>query len=256
MKVATFNVNSIRARLPVVLDWLGTAGPDVLVVQETKVEDEKFPFEDLEPAGYAIKIHGAPRYNGVAILSKLPMDDIEVGQGPDSPSDCRVMAATISGVRIINTYVPNGNAVGNEKWAYKMRWLEWFERWIAERHSSGDKVLWLGDINIARTDDDVYEGPKHLGDVGHHPDEFSRLDKILEWGWTDCFRKFTQGAGHYTFWDFRMPRAFDRNLGWRIDHIYASPGLVDACIRCEIDTDPRCAERPSDHTPVWAELGD
>jgi exodeoxyribonuclease-3 len=255
MVVATFNVNSIRARVPVVLDWLESEQPDVAVLQETKVEDAKFPFKELEESGYTIEIHGQARYNGVAILTKLPIEEIEFGfDDTDMPEDCRLLRATVGGVQIINTYVPNGNSVGSEKWAYKMQWLEAFKRFVKEQCDMGAPIVWLGDVNIAPTPDDVFEPENKLGDVGHHPDEFSRLKAIVDLGWTDCFRRFTSGAGHYTFWDFRIPNSFARNLGWRIDHIYASPGLVGKCTRCWVDRGPRAMEKPSDHTPVMAEF--
>lgn len=255
MVVATFNVNSVRARLPALTDWLGSADPDVVVLQETKVEDEKFPLAELEACGYNVEIHGQPRYNGVAVMSKLPIDEFDVGfPDEDMPEDCRLMRATIGDLQLINTYVPNGNSVGSEKWEYKMKWLESFRAYVKDSCDMGSQLVWLGDINIAPASDDVFEPESKLGDVGHHPDEFSRLAKIVELGWTDCFRKFTKGPGHHTFWDFRIPNSFKRDLGWRIDHIYASPSLVGRCVKCWVDKAPRGGERPSDHTPVLAEF--
>lgn len=255
MKIATWNVNSIRARLPVVSEWVSAVQPDVLVLQETKVEDEKFPWADLEPLGYQIKIHGQQRYNGVAILSKNPVTDVETGFcDPNMPEDCRIISAVVDGIKIINTYVPNGTAVGGDKWAYKMAWLDRFADWCGERNSLDDPVVWLGDINIAPTPGDVFEPERHLGDVGHHPDEFERLKRIVGWGWTDCFRKFESGPEHYTFFDFRIRGSFSRNLGWRIDHIYTTPVLVDRVTECWHDGTPRRMERPSDHIPVLAHI--
>ncbi len=255
MVVATFNVNSVRARLPVLLEWLASAQPDVVVLQETKVEDAKFPLKELEPSGYDIEIHGQQRYNGVAVLSKLPIEDIDFGFNREGlPDDCRLLRTTIGGLQIINTYVPNGNSVGSEKWAYKMLWLEAFKSYVEEQCDMGAPTVWLGDVNIAPKPDDVFEPETKLGDVGHHPDEFSRLKAIVELGWTDCFRKFTSGPGHYTFWDFRIPNSFKRDLGWRIDHIYASPALAGKCRRCWVDKSQRGMEKPSDHTPVLAEF--
>jgi len=255
MVVATFNVNSVRARLPALTEWLVVAQPDVVVLQETKVEDEKFPLGDLEATGYNIEIHGQPRYNGVAVLSRPPIEEFDVGFDDDGmPEDYRVLRATVNGVQIINTYVPNGNSVGSEKWEYKMRWLERFRRYVKETCEMGAPTIWLGDINIAPTPDDVFEPETKLGDVGHHPDEFSRLKAIVELGWTDCFRKFTSGPNHHTFWDFRIPNSFKRDLGWRIDHVYATKPLAAKCKRCWVDKVPRGGERPSDHTPVLAEF--
>lgn len=254
MKVATFNVNSVRARLPILTEWLNKAQPDIVALQETKVEDDKFPRMELEALGYDVVFHGQKSYNGVAFLTKIAADDVQMGFcDTDWPHDCRILRATFAGVHIINTYVPNGTAVGSAKWEYKLRWLERFGDYCRDIASTQDRVIWLGDINIAPGPDDVYESARHLGGVGHHPDEFSRLDRIVDWGWTDCFRKFTHGPKHYTFWDFRIG-AFRRDLGWRIDHIYASQGIVDNCLSCVVDREPRGMERPSDHTPVIAEF--
>ena len=153
----------------------------------------------------------------------------------------------------MNTYVPNGSKVGSEKWAYKMAWLEHFQS-VAKGMMARGPWIWLGDINIAPTPDDVYEPERKLGEVGHHPDEFSRLAAITDHGLTDCFRKHTQGPGHHTYWDFFIKNALDRKLGWRIDHIYASPEIESKCTACTIDYEPRRAERPSDHTFVMAEF--
>ena len=255
MKIVTYNAASIRARLPLTLDWLAENEPEVLVVQETKVEDEKFPIGDFEDLGYHVAIHGQKSWNGVCILSRSPMSDVRTGFEDDLfPTDCRIITAEIDGIAVINTYVPNGNTVGSEKWAYKMAWLERFAQFLRERYRPSDPLIWLGDINIARQPDDVYDSPKLLGGVGHHPDEFSRLDAILDFGLIDTFRTFTSGPGHYTFWDFVIPNGFKRNMGWRIDHIYATEGLAAQCTSCEIDRDARTLERPSDHTFVTAQF--
>jgi exodeoxyribonuclease III len=254
MVIATWNVNSVRARIEHLKTWLASAQPDVAVLQETKVEDGLFPLKDVEEAGYHAVIHGQKSYNGVAILSKKPVESVSMGYLPDWPTDCRVIRCVVDGVAIINTYVPNGNAVGNEKWQYKMKWLESFSEFAAMVGSMDDPMVWLGDINIAPTEFDVFESKKHLGDVGHHPDEFARLAAIKEKGWTDCFRKFTEGGEHYTFWDYRARGSFSRNLGWRIDHIYTTPALTDRVSRCWIDKEPRGWEKASDHCPVLAEI--
>jgi exodeoxyribonuclease III len=255
MIAATWNVNSIRARMPHLIRWLAESQPDLVALQETKVEDAKFPFADLEPTGYHVSIHGQKSYNGVCILSKEPLDEVAFGYLPDWPTDCRVARCVYKGVPIINTYVPNGTQVGSEKWGYKLRWLDAFPEYLASLGSSADDLLWMGDINVAPTPDDVFESAKHLGGVGHHPDEFRLLGKIVDWGLTDCFRMFTEGPGHYTYWDFRLgSRTIERNLGWRIDHIYTSEKLKSRVKRCWIEKDPRSWERPSDHCPVLVEL--
>lgn len=252
MKVATFNVNSVRARVPVLQRWLQAVQPDVVALQETKVEDSKFPYAEFEALGYDSVIHGQMRYNGVAILSRLPIDDTDAGFDDDWPVDCRVIRATVNDVTIINTYVPNGTAVGSEKFDYKLRWLEHFPRYIESFAGPQDRLLWMGDINIAPTALDVYDPARFEGGVGFHPEERARLEAIKQWGWHDCYRGFHHGSGHYTYWDYFIPNVIKRNLGWRIDHVYSSPGLAGRCMSCEIDKEPREWERPSDHTPVVA----
>lgn len=250
MRLATYNVNSIRARLPRVLEWLEEAQPDVVAMQETKVEDDKFPRAEIEAAGYHVHFHGQKTYNGVALLSKEPASDVVFGFSPGWPEDCRVVRGVFDGVLVINTYVPNGTVVGSDKWDYKMRWLEQFKAFCSEVAAPTDNVVWLGDINIAPTPADVYDSARMLGGVGHHPDEFSRLAQIKEWGWTDVFRLQGDDPGYYTFWDFRIPMSFERNLGWRIDHVYVTEPLLASAGGCWVDKDTRAREKPSDHAPV------
>lgn len=255
MKIATFNVNSIRQRLPIVLDWIAVNDPDILALQETKVPDDIFPTEPFEELGLHLAIHGQKSYNGVALISKHPIVSPQSGFGdPAMPEDCRMQRAEIAGITVINTYVPNGTQVGTDKFAYKLKWLDRFRTYCDARLAKDAPVVWLGDINIAREAIDVFDPAKYLGTVGHHPDEFVALDKVIDWGWTDCFRHFTKEGGHFTFWEFVIPRMFERNLGWRIDHIYASPALLSRCESCIIDKGPRQDEKPSDHTTVVAEF--
>lgn len=253
MKIATFNAASVRARLHILVEWLAEHEPDVLGIQETKVEDDKFPISDFEDLGYHAALHGQKSWNGVCLLSRQPMIDVRKGFEDDlMPTDARLISASIGGIRIINSYVPNGNTVGSEKWEYKMRWLERFGRYLRERHSPSEPLIWMGDINVAPEPIDVYDSPRLLGGVGHHPDEFSRLAAIRDFGLVDVFRVLNPDPGHYTFWDFTVPRALDRKLGWRIDHIYATAELAKLCTSCEIDLEARRLERPSDHTFVTA----
>jgi exodeoxyribonuclease-3 len=255
MKIATFNANSIRVRQDAILDWLAQNDPDVLAIQETKVEDGKFPREAFDDAGYHLAFHGQKSYNGVAILSKSPMSNVKMGFGdPLWPEDCRILSATIDGVRIINTYVPNGTEVGVDKWFYKMNWLEHFVDFLQAEMAANSKLIWLGDINIAPADIDVHDHRRLLGQVGHHPDEFVRLEKIVSLGLTDVFRKFEPGPGHFTYWAMFVKSAFANNSGWRIDHIYAAGDLADQCTSSHIDKGPRGLERPSDHTYVVADF--
>ncbi len=253
MKIATFNANSVRVRLPILLDWLATNEPDVLAIQETKCEDHVFPREDFEDLGYHVTCHGQKSYNGVALLSREAPLATRTGFGdPAWPEDCRIIVGQYRDFVLLNTYVPNGTKVGSDKWDYKLRWLERMHEYLQGLIAGPLPVIWLGDINIAPTPDDVYESHRHLGNVGHHPDEFKRLAALVELGLKDVFRKFTEGPGHYTYWDFFLKNALDRKLGWRIDHIYTTQALTDRCVECIIDTEPRRAERPSDHTFVMA----
>lgn len=255
MKVATFNANSIRVRLGITLDWLAENEPDALLLQETKCEDSQFPVADFEEAGWNVAIDGQKSYNGVAIISRHAIQNVQRGMGdPAWPDDKRIISASILGTRIVNTYVPNGTKVGSEKWDYKLGWLERFRSYLsAQRQQFGD-CLWAGDINIALRPEDVYDSAKVLGGVGHHPKEFERLSAIIDDGWTDLFRVLNKDPGHFTYWEFVVPRAVERNVGWRIDHIYGTPGLVGKLKACTIDKEPRMLERPSDHTFVQAEL--
>lgn len=255
MKVATFNAASVRARLPLILEWLAEHEPDVLGIQETKVEDEKFPVSDFEDLGYHVTLHGQKSWNGVALITRSLPTGIARGFEDDLfPSDARLVTADVDGVRIINTYVPNGSSVGSDKFIYKLRWLERFGQFLRERYSPNQPLLWMGDINIAPTPLDVYDSPRFLGGVGHHPEEFLRLEQITGFGLVDVFRKFHPEKGHYTFWDYVLPNGFARNLGWRIDHIYATPPLAELCTSCEVDLAPRGQLKPSDHTFVVADF--
>lgn len=255
MRIATFNANSIRARLEIVLDWLAEQEPDVLAIQETKCQDQDFPVAPFEEAGYNVAFHGMKSYNGVALISKAPARGARTGIGDEAfGHDCRVLTAEFDGVTVVNTYVPNGTKVGSEKWTYKLAWLARFRDYLEATVARNPNTVWLGDVNIAPEPRDVYDSAKVLGGVGHHPDEFAALDRIQELGLVDLFRKFEPGGGHFTFWEFVIPRAVERGIGWRIDHIYAPPALAEKCTDCWIDMKPRLLDRPSDHTFVLADF--
>lgn len=256
MKIATFNANSIRVRLPILQDWIATHEPDVLAIQETKCEDGKFPASDFEDMGYHVVFSGQKTYNGVALICRSVPQNVTMGfPDPVAVDDKRIIAATVDGVRIINTYVPNGTKVGTEKFTYKLEWLDKFEGYLSAELAANPNLVWLGDINIAPTRDDVFDPVRTFGGVGFHPEELSRLQKLIDLGMVDLFRKFTpEGNGHYTFWEFVIPRSVERNLGWRIDHIYASPALATKAESCVIDKEPRRLPQPSDHTFVVAEI--
>lgn len=254
MKVASFNVNSIRARLPIVVAWLRKNAADVLALQETKVQDDDFPADAFGEIGYRCVFRGQKSYNGVALLSLHSIKDVEFGL-PDEPRDeARLLRANVEGLTIVNTYVPQGYLPDSDKFRYK---LEWFDRLLAyfrQRFKPTDPFLWVGDLNIAPQPIDVYDPKALLGHVCFHPKVHEALARVMGWGFTDVFRMHCPEPGQYTFWDYRMRNALGRNLGWRLDHIMATGPLTGRCRRCYIDKEPRTAERPSDHTPVIAEF--
>ena len=254
MRIATYNAASIRMRLPRVLEWLEAHEPDVLAIQETKVEDEKFPRAEFEDLGYEVALNGQKSLSGVALLSRLPIENVRRGFGDDlMPEDARIISATINGVEIVNTYLPNGTSVGSEAWGYKLRWMERFAAMLRERYAPDAPLMWLGDVNVAPEPRDVHDSPRLLGSIGHHPEEFSRLKTIVEWGLTDAFRHLHPESREYSFWDFRSG-AFGRNQGWRIDHIYLSGALLPTLERAWIDREAREGTKPSDHTYVACDL--
>ena len=253
MKIATWNVNSLRVRLPHVLQWLEAAQPDVLAIQETKTVDEQFPLAELEAAGYNAVFAGQKTYNGVAILSKSLATDV-VTDIPDlDDPQRRILAATIDGVRIVNLYVVNGAEVGSDKYAYKLDWLAKVTAWLQQQAALYPQLVVLGDFNIAPEDRDVHD-PVAWGDgILCSPAERVALQAIQALGLSDTFRQFTQPDKSFSWWDYRGG-GFRRNHGLRIDLILASKPLADACQSCVIDREPRTWEKPSDHTPVVAEF--
>ncbi len=255
MKVASFNANSIRARLPVLLGWLATHSPDVLCVQETKVRDEDFPAGDIESAGYHAAYRGEKSYNGVAIISRLPFDEVIYGfDGSGGDEGSRLIVGVVAGVPVVNTYVPQGTDPSSEKFAYKLGWFERLRAFFDERFSPDKPLLWAGDFNVAPEPIDVHDPKRLLGHVGFHPDEHRALARVREWGFVDVFRKHRPGPNEYTFWDYRVRDSFARGLGWRVDHIWATAPLAERSVGAGIDTAPRRAERPSDHTFIYAEF--
>ena len=253
MKVATWNVNSLKVRLPQVLAWLQRHEPDALCLQETKLEDAKFPEQELRAAGYHAVYSGQKTYNGVAILSKLPATDaLSSIAGFDDPQK-RVLAATISGVRVICLYVPNGQSVDSDKYRYKLDWLTRTRDWLTRERAAHDRLVVVGDFNVAPEDRDVHDPKAWEGQVLVSAPERHAFAELLAVGLKDSFRLFEQPPQAYTWWDYRM-NAFKRRMGLRIDHILLSDPLAVACRACTIDIEPRKDERPSDHAPVFAEL--
>lgn len=253
MKLATWNVNSLKVRLPQALDWLGVSQPDVLCLQETKQEDSKFPLAEFQQAGYQAVYSGQKTYNGVAIISKAVPEDVMYGMPDFLDEQRRVIAATVNGVRVICIYVPNGQSVGSEKYQYKLNWLVALQKTIKDELVRYPKLALLGDYNIAPEDRDVHDPKAWEGNVLVSEPERTAFRALEQIGLRDSFRLFEQPEKSYTWWDYRM-MAFRRNMGLRIDHILLSETLISSCTECTIDRAPRKLERPSDHTPVIANI--
>ncbi|MEV4778239.1 exodeoxyribonuclease III [Burkholderia sp. LMU1-1-1.1] len=253
MKLATWNVNSLNVRLPHVMNWLAENPTDVLCLQETKLTDDKFPASIIEAAGYHVVYSGQKTYNGVAIISKLPITDV-VKNNPlfDDPQQ-RILAATIDGVRVVCAYVPNGQSVGSEKYEYKLGWLAAFHDWIKQEAALHPQLAVVGDYNIAPEDRDVHDPAAWEGLVHVSEKERAALTRLLDIGLTDSYRLFDQPEKSFSWWDYRG-LGFRLNKGLRIDHILLSPALVARCSACVIDRAPRKLEQPSDHAPVIATL--
>lgn len=254
MKIATWNVNSITARLPVVMKWLEMEQPDVLCLQETKCVDEKFPSEAFSEIGYRAETYGQRTYNGVAILSRTPVEMVERGFPDDEEgAHARLISATVKDVRVVNVYIPNGAFVGSDKYAFKLKWMRRLRSLFDERYKGSERVLLCGDFNVAPEERDVHDPELWEGHVLFSRREREALAQLKEWGFTDAFRLHTEEGSHYSWWDYRQG-AFRRNAGLRIDHIWVSEPLARKCTACWIDKEPRTWERPSDHTPVVAEF--
>jgi len=253
MRIATWNVNSLKVRLPHVQDWLAATQPDVLCLQETKTEDVNFPLAELQHAGYQVVFRGQKTYNGVAILSKEVPTDVVYGLPNFVDEQKRLIAATIIGVRMVCVYIPNGQSVGSDKYQYKLAWLAALHSWLKEELVRHPKLALLGDYNIAPEDRDVHDPQAWEGNVLVSEPERAALRALEQLGLRDSFRLFEQPEKSYSWWDYRL-MAFRRNMGLRIDHILLSAPLAQGCTSCTIDRQPRKLERPSDHAPVVAEV--
>jgi len=254
LKIATWNVNSIIARQTHVVRWLDLMRPDVLCMQETKCVDERFPAQLFEDIGYHAESYGQAAYNGVAILSREKCDDVQRGMPDDDPdAQARVIAATIQGIRIVNTYFPNGQAVGAEKYYFKLDWMKRLRRYFDSHFDASARVLLCGDFNVAPEDRDVHDPEVWRGRILFSEPEHDALAKIKQWGFTDAFRMHNEADKQFSWWDYRAG-AFRRNLGLRIDHIWVSESLSKRSTSVEIDKEPRRWEKPSDHAPVVAEF--
>jgi exodeoxyribonuclease-3 len=253
MKLATWNVNSLKVRLPHVLDWLEANPIDVLCLQETKQQDKDFPQTVLQEAGYHSVFIGQKTYNGVAILSREPGIDVQIGIPDFNDEQRRVVAITYGGIRVVDVYIPNGSEVDSDKYHYKLKWLDALHNWLKQELKRYPKLVLLGDYNIAPEDRDVHDPKAWEGKILVSELERKSFQGLIQLGLRDSFRLFEQAEKSFSWWDYRM-MGFRRNFGMRIDHILISEPLVAQCKGCVIDKAPRKLERPSDHTPVVVEL--
>lgn len=253
MQLATWNVNSLNVRLPQVLDWLSAHPVDVLVLQETKLADDKFPTLEIGAAGYQVQWFGQKTYNGVALLSREPATEVVKNIPGFDDAQARVIASTVAGVRCIGAYFPNGEAPGSDKFQYKLRWMEALRDWIRAELALHPKLVLMGDFNIAPEDRDVYDPVAWAGQIHCTSEERSHFQQLLGLGMSDAFRLFEQAPKSWSWWDYRN-LAFRKNQGLRIDHILVSEALRASVQACTIDKLPRKNERPSDHAPVVVTL--
>lgn len=252
MMIASWNVNSVRARLDRVIGWVHARRPDVLCLQETKTNDEEFPADAFRDLGYQCTLYGQRTYNGVALLSKLPVTEVVRGFGDDDPA-CRFIAGRVGGVLVASVYVPNGQAVGSDKFAYKLAWLGRWRAWLDAHANRGDLMAFCGDYNIAPDDRDVHDPSAWKDQVLCHPAERDGLARIVDFGLEDVFRRLHPEPGLYSWWDYRQ-LAFPKNRGLRIDYVLASARLAASCTSAFIDREARKGKLPSDHAPVVTEF--
>jgi exodeoxyribonuclease-3 len=256
MRIATWNVNSLRARLDRVLGWLDAQAPDLLCVQETKVADEEFPRAPFEERGWRVACFGQKTWNGVALISREPVADVARGF-PGCPPDTgsRVIGGRFRDLRVLDVYVPNGQDVGTDKYATKLAWLDALAAWVRDAWDRNSPAVICGDFNVAPDDRDVFSPERHRGKILCSEPERERFRTLLDLGFADGFRKFTDAPKHYTYWDYGQVM-FPRNLGFRLDHVLLTPPAADRCVSVTIDREARAGERPSDHAPVVAEIRD
>ena len=262
MRIATWNVNSVRTRLEQVLAWLETVEPDLLCLQETKVDDPLFPVAAFEAAGWNVQIHGQKSYNGVALLSPEPVEDVRFGFLGELPNDAdadqlgqqkRVISALVEGVRVVNLYVPNGSSLDSDKYPYKLTWLACLARYLNAQSERGEPLCVVGDFNIAPENRDMHDPERLTGGVMATAAEREALKTALAGRLADVFRVFEPDAGHWSWWDYRTG-AWDRDRGWRIDHIYLCEELMSLARSCTIHKNVRGNSQPSDHAPVSVEI--
>ncbi len=253
--LATYNINSIRTRLPLVLDWLKVNRPHVLCMQETKVADASFPEDAFRELGYFVVYKGFGGRNGVAVALMEEPDEVSFGL-PDEPKDeDRLIMVKLGDLVIVNTYVPQGQKPDSPQFPYKLEWFRRLRVFFESNFSPSDKVIWCGDLNVAPEPIDVHNPKRLMGHVCFRPEVWEAFENVKSWGFVDLFRKHHLGeGGQYTFYDYRVPKAVERGLGWRVDHILATRPLAERCVDCWIDIKPRVATKPSDHTPLVAKF--
>ncbi len=258
-KIATFNVNGIRSRTEAVISWIAQNRPDVMCLQEIKCRDEEFPAEALREVGYEASVCGQKSFHGVAILSLKKPDEVRRGFGDGlGDEEARLIAVKLGAIWIFNTYVPQGRSPEHPAFLEKLSFFSRIRNLLEKEFSPEQQIIWTGDLNVAPDEIDVFSPRRMDGKIGFHPAERKALADVMSWGFYDLFRQHHPDVKQFTFWDYRLPESLKRNLGWRIDHILATKPLAKASTECLVDTGPRAALGPSDHTPVWAEfeLGD
>lgn len=255
MRIATYNINSIRSRMDAFLAWLAANKPDVVCLQETKVQDSEFPAQPIIDAGYHVSFRGMKAYNGVAIVSRTKPDTVTAGLDDGGPADePRMIRAAFGDLTIVNTYVPQGREIDHEMFKYKIEWLKRLRAYFDRHFAATEKLLWLGDLNVAIEPIDVYNPEARAKHVCYHADARSALAHCKAWGFDDVFRKFHPEGGNYTFFDYRTIDSLGKGQGWRIDYIMASPKMARAATDCRIDLEPRRQPKASDHTYMVAEF--
>ncbi len=256
--IATYNVNSIRSRLHIIIPWLRENRPDVLCMQETKVENAKFPVDEFTQAGYHVVFSGEKRFNGVAIASLEEPENVAFGLDDAEPLDTdRLIRGVFSGVTVLNLYVPQGRDRELPQFRYKLEWFSRLRSFLERHYTPDDPLVCCGDLNVAREEIDVHDPKRLMGHVDFTPEVWEVFDSFTSWGLLDVFRKHHPGeAGQFAFFDYRVPASLDRGLGWRVDHILATKTMADRSLDCRIDLKPRRAEKPSDHTVMIAEFRD
>lgn len=255
MKIATFNANSIRSRLPAIIAWLTRHQPDVLALQETKVQDQDFPVQSLAAVGYQAVFRGEKSYNGVALLSRARLVDVIFGFDDGGERDAtRLVAARLNSVQIVNTYVPQGRELEHAQYAYKLKWFQRLRTWF-ERHSQPTgQLVWVGDLNVAPEAKDIHNADQQTNHVCYHAAVRQAFAATVAWGFIDVFRRHHPEPGQYSYFDYRTPNAVKRKMGWRVDHILATRIMAKLSTDCYIDLEPRLAPHASDHTVMVAEF--